>query len=117
MKKLRFSLLFKEHDSPRKGSPGCWVTFYESKDYGDKNITLYGPAEFSNLKHLPGGGSVDWGDQFDSLRTGPNAWVIIYNDENFEDDNYTFGPGSNIRQLSNGDDVDSVKIFDHNPEP
>ena len=95
---------------------GCWVTFYESQDYQDKSITLAGPSEYSKLNNLPGSGGEDWGDQFDSLRTGPNAWVRIYNDENYEDDSYTFGPGSNIRQLPKGDDVDSLKIFDHNPE-
>ncbi|MFT3745788.1 MAG: beta/gamma crystallin domain-containing protein [Pyrinomonadaceae bacterium] len=96
-------------------SSDCWVTFYESQDYRDKSVTLYGPVEYRNLKNLPGGGGIDWGDQFDSLRTGPNAWVTIYNDENFEDDRYTYGPGSSQRQLPSGDDVDSLRIYDRNP--
>lgn len=113
---INMNVKFPKDDSAAKDSAGCWVTFYESQDYHDKSITLNGPVEYSKLDHLPSAGSVDWGDQFDSLRTGPNAWVTIYNDENYSDDSYTFGPGSNIRQLPKGDDVDSLKIFDHNPE-
>jgi len=94
---------------------GCWVTFYESKDFRDKSITLNGPAEYSKLNNLPGSGGEDWGDQFDSLRTGPKTWVIVYNDENYSDDNYTYGPNSSIRELPDGDDIDSLKIFDHDP--
>ena len=94
---------------------GCWVTFYESADFRDKSITLNGPAEYSKLNNLPGSGGEDWGDQFGSLKTGPGAWVVVYNDENYSDDHYTFGPGSNIPTLRNSDDIDSLKIFDHDP--
>ncbi|QJD96641.1 hypothetical protein HH214_12500 [Mucilaginibacter robiniae] len=106
----------KDRDEALAVSGGCWVTFYESQDYKDQQITLNGPCEYSKLNNLPNSNNEDWGDQFDSLRTGPSAWVRIYNDENYKDDSYTFGPGSNIRQLPKGDDVDSLKIFGYNPE-
>jgi len=94
---------------------GCWVTFYEDENFGGRVIKLDGPAQFNNLKHLPGDENYDWGDKFGSLRTGPNAWVTLYNDEDFNDDHFTFGPGSEIRKLSNDDDTDSLKIFDADP--
>ena len=105
-------------DEPQEESTltdGCWATFYESENYGDKSITLDGPAEYSNLRNLPNSGGEDWGDQFGSLKTGPRTWVVVYNDENFSDDHYTYGPDSNIPHLPDDDDIDSLKIFDHDP--
>jgi hypothetical protein len=112
--KKNFHLSQDDHVEIRPAN-GCWATFYESEDFRDKSITLAGPAEYSKLNNLPGANGEDWGDQFGSLETGPNAWVIVYNDEGFSDDHYTFGPGSRIRQLAKNDDVDSLKIFDHDP--
>lgn len=94
---------------------GCYVTIYKDDNFGGKTLTLRGPAEFRNLKNLPGADE-DWGDSIGSLRTGPNTWVTVYNDEDFNDDHYTYGPGSEIRGLPNDDDIDSIRIFDSNPE-
>ena len=113
---MRLKIKFKKTRSKPNKESGCWVTFYESQNYRDKSITLTGPAAFGKLDHLPGAGDEDWGDQFDSLRTGPNAWVRVWNDEGFRDDSYLFGPGSEISALKNGDDVDSLIIYDRNPQ-
>lgn len=104
---------------PEKRNPnpaGCWVTFYENENYEGRSITVNGPAEYNNLRSLPGAGNYDWGDKFGSLRIGPTAWVRLYNDEDYNDDNFTFGPGSSIRKLPNDDDTDSFRIFNNNPE-
>jgi hypothetical protein len=79
---------------------------------------VYGPAEHSNLRNLPNSGGKDWGDQIDSLIVGPQAWVQTFEDEDFEDTELWFVPNQMVRSLDElgmGDDIDSMRIFDHPP--
>jgi hypothetical protein len=92
---------------------GCWVKVYEDENYGGKQYRLEGPVEYRNLKNLPGSGGEDFGDKIGSLRTGPNAYLQVFNDENFGDDSYIYGPNSEIAHLPDDDDIDSLKISDH----
>ena len=92
---------------------GCWVRIYWDDEFGGKSLKLQGPAEFGDLKHLPGAGD-DWGDQIGSLETGPHAKVILYDDDNFEGDHVMeIGPNSRIGSIGNmDDDVDSMKVVE-----
>ncbi len=95
---------------------GCWVKIYEDTNFNDNSLTLHGPAEYNNMRDLPGANGYDWGDQIGSLQTGPKCWIIIYADEGYQDTSQTIGPNSEIRDLGDmEDEIDSVKILDHAP--
>lgn len=69
------------------------------------------------MRGLLGAGDKDWGDQIDSIITGPNCWVVVYEDENYEDASMIIGPGSQLAHLGGMEDnIDSIRIFDHNPQ-
>lgn len=92
---------------------GCYVTIYENSNYEGKSLRLDGPAEFANLKNLPGDNQ-DWGDKIGSLIVGPHATVKAWEDENFGDTEINFTPGQNVSDLGElgmGDDIDSIKIY------
>jgi hypothetical protein len=40
------------------------------------------------------------GDEIDSLRTGPNAWLVVYEDERYEDTIRKFGPNSAVQIIA-----------------
>ena len=95
---------------------GCWVEVFEDTNFNDKRLIIHGPAEYANLRSLPGAGNENWGDSMGSLRTGPQTWLIAYADENFGDDSIVIGPGSSIPDLADfEDEIDSIKILDHSP--
>ena len=95
---------------------GCYVQIWEDTNYNDNSLIIHGPAEFSNMRDLPGAGGSDWGDQAGSLRTGPHCWLIAYADENFQDTSTLIGPDSQIPDLGDmEDEIDSIKLFDHAP--
>jgi len=95
---------------------GCWIKIYEDTNFNDNSLTVHGPAEFANMRDLPGSNGYDWGDQVGSVRTGPHCWVIAYADENFQDTSIVIGPDSELADLGDmEDEIDSIKIFDHAP--
>ena len=94
---------------------GCWIEIYEDTNYNDKKLRLNGPAEFPNLKGLPGADG-DWGDSIGSVKTGPRCWVVAWADENYSDTHMSIGPNSEIPDLADlEDEIDSMKIYDHAP--
>jgi hypothetical protein len=95
---------------------GCWVQFWEDTNYNDNSIIVHGPAEYSNMRNLPGASGYDWGDQAGSLQTGPQAWLIAYADENFQDTSIIIGPNSQLNDLGDmEDEIDSIRLLDHAP--
>lgn len=101
---------------PADATAGCHVQIFEDEDFGDTSLFVHGPAEYPNLRNLPDAGGKDWGDQIDSLITGPNCWLVVYADENFEDTVEVFGPNTQVRHLGGmGDEIDSIRIYDHAP--
>lgn len=95
---------------------GCWVKIYEDTNFNDNSLTLHGPAQYNDMRNLPGAEGLDWGDQIGSLRTGPNCWIIVYADEGFQDTSQTIGPDTEIPDLAGmEDEIDSIKILDHAP--
>src|SRR4051812_17221272 len=95
---------------------GCWIEIFEDTNFNDNSLKVHGPAEFANMRDLPGAGGYDWGDQIGSVRTGPRCWVVAYADENFQDTSIVIGPDSNLNDLGDmEDEIDSMKILDHAP--
>jgi hypothetical protein len=105
---------------PARATSGCWVHIFEDEDFstGDDHLVVWGPASFANMRGLPSSGDKDWGDEIDSVIVGPNAWVQAFEDENFEDTEIWFVPNQAVRSLDElgiGDDIDSMRIYDHPP--
>ncbi|HYX72077.1 MAG TPA: hypothetical protein VE732_04845 [Nitrososphaera sp.] len=100
-------------------TPGCWFEIYaEPHFHGTQKLRFDGPAEIANLGDHPWPDGGDSTDDTQSVITGPNTWVIAYEDENFGDNEIHFGPGEShpdLSQLGWKDQIDSFKIFDHKP--
>lgn len=95
---------------------GCWIQIFEDTNYNDNSLILNGPAEFANMRALPGAGGYDWGDQIGSVMTGASCWVWAFADENYQDTSIWIGPNSQIPDLGDmEDEIDSMKLFDHPP--
>jgi hypothetical protein len=95
---------------------GCYIQIYEDTNFNDNSLILHGPAEYANMRDLPGANNYDWGDQIGSVRTGPRCWVIAYADENFQDTSIIIGPDSQLVDLGDmEDEIDSIRILDHAP--
>ncbi|SFN25935.1 Beta/Gamma crystallin [Nitrosospira briensis] len=76
---------------------GCWVKFYEKKDYEGDSLMLSGPL---NLPRLVGPFGADWENKVRSIKTGPKTNVTIYDNRDFRDQNKFLDPGSNIPDMS-----------------
>lgn len=94
---------------------GCWVQIWEDENFQDDNDILVGPLERNNMRDLPGANKTDWGDEIDSLKTGPNVETLtVWEDEGYADNSRTFGPNESVNNLRGspdmGDTVDSIKL-------
>ena len=92
-------------------SRGCYIDVWADADFKGECIRIQGPAEYPSLAFAQG----DWGDRIGSLRVGPNAFVIAYQDPNFGDRQVTFGPDDEVADLSGlkfDDEIDSMRVID-----
>jgi hypothetical protein len=76
---------------------GCWVKFYEKKNYEGDSLTLAGPL---SLPRLIGPFGADWENKVRSIKTGPNANVTIYDNRNYRDQNKFLDPKTSIPDMS-----------------
>lgn len=88
----------------RSGS-GCYVTFFDKKDFRGRSTTLYGNKNFRhiNLKRA-------FGFEPDSLIVGNRANIWLYDGDNYDDLDYYFRAGSGMRKVSNLDSIDSLEM-------
>lgn len=91
---------------------GCWVRFYDGKNFGGANLTLVGPVDMNEM-NVPGtfGAWRNW----DSAVVGPKARVTVYDQENFKERNAVLNAGSRIADLSANklgwfEDVKSARV-------
>lgn len=90
---------------------GCYIDVWMKANFEGQSVRIQGPAEYPSLIF----GQGDWGDRISSLRVGPNAFVIAYQDPNFGERQVTFGPGDEITDLGDlsfDDDIDSMRVID-----
>jgi hypothetical protein len=59
---------------------GCWVRFFDDKQFRGAALTLAGPVDMPKME-VPGGVWRDW----DSAVVGPRARVTTYDNENYRD--------------------------------
>lgn len=95
----------------------CWVHVFDDKNFDvtDDNHMICGPGKWASLRNLSGAVKVIWGDEIESLKTGPKATVIVWGDENFAGITQTYGPGSAIPSLKAStpglsDNISSIEI-------
>ena len=95
-------------------SSGCWVRLWEDPNFGGATDTIFGPGEFATMKNLPGAMKTDWNDKIDSIEVGPNASLMVWQDENFGNHSIIMGPGERRGNLSGTpdmeDEIGSMKI-------
>lgn len=76
---------------------GCWVKFFDKKDFQGDSLLLSGPI---NLPRMTGPFGYDWEDKVRSLKTGPKANLTIYDNRDYRDQNKFIGPNKNVPDIS-----------------
>lgn len=89
---------------------GCWVRFFDDKNYSGAMLTLAGPVDLPRMEL--GNAWRDW----DSAIVGPKAIVRTYDNENYRDRTALLDSGQSIpdlreRKLGWFDEVKSARVF------
>ena len=63
------------------GDENCWAEFFQNSDYAGPHFRLAGPVEFDNLQNVNG---ENWALRIDSLKVGPKAKLVIFENINFK---------------------------------
>ncbi len=103
----------------------CYVEFWENKNQESGGYRkLDGPQNYSDLSDVhwkvdgeqEDGWRYEMDDCISSLRTGSQAWVILYTDSDYKGDSVLVGPNTTMN-LDDGydNDVASIKVFDQDP--
>lgn len=89
----------------------CYIDVWREADFRGETIRIYGPADYASLEFAQG----NWGDDIGSLRVGPNAFVMAYQCQDFQDKLITFGPNDEVADLGQfkfDDEIESLKVID-----
>ncbi|SCY39088.1 Beta/Gamma crystallin [Nitrosospira sp. Nsp13] len=90
---------------------GCWVKLYGKKNFEGGSLLLIGPINVEKMIDPLGG---NWKNKVRSLETGSNANFIIYDNQNFRDENKFIDPNKRIPDLSKKmgffDDIRSMQL-------
>ncbi|MEO6823559.1 MAG: beta/gamma crystallin domain-containing protein [Nitrosospira sp.] len=84
---------------------GCWVKLYDKKNFEGGSLLLIGPINVEKMIEPIGS---NWKNKVRSLETGPNANFIIYNNQNFRDEDKFIDPDKRIPDLSK-----KMRFFDN----
>lgn len=96
----------------------CWVTFYQNSDFGGYTLSYTGTTQVSHLSQIKKGKDETWQDTISSLKLGPESWLILYKDHEYEGSTRCFGPNTIVRHMSDydfNDEASSFKLFDQQP--
>lgn len=63
------------------GDENCWAEFFQNSDYAGPHFRLSGPVELDNLHNVNG---ENWALRIDSLKVGPKAKLVIFENINFK---------------------------------
>jgi hypothetical protein len=63
------------------GDENCWAEFFQNSDYAGSHFRLSGPVELDNLHNVNG---ENWALRIDSLKVGPKAKLVIFENINFK---------------------------------
>jgi len=67
--------------NPARAEDGCWADFYAESQYSGDHIRLNGPQSLNNLRNVQG---KDWDSRISSVKVGPNARVVLFENLNFK---------------------------------
>ena len=76
---------------------GCWVKFFDKKNFEGDSLFLSGPI---NLPRLIGPFGYDWENKVRSVKVGPKANLTIYDNREYRDQNKFLDAGENVAKLS-----------------
>jgi hypothetical protein len=107
---VRAVLLPARMAADEKLGKGCWVRFYDHKDFSGASLTVVGPMDMP-MMNVPGGLWRDW----DSAIVGPRAAVSTF-DSAYPDKTAHLRPGQRIADLSDKklgwfDDIRSARVL------
>ncbi len=60
---------------------GCWAEFYDKTQYSGNHFRLEGTTQLDKLSNIKG---ENWDLRISSLKVGPKAKVIVYENPNFK---------------------------------
>ena len=63
------------------GDENCWAEFFQHSDYAGPHFRLAGPIQLDNLLNING---ENWASRIDSLKVGPKATLIVFENTNFK---------------------------------
>ena len=63
------------------GDDNCWAEFYQHSDYAGPHFRLAGPIQLDTLLNVNG---ENWASRIDSLKVGPKATLVIFENTNFK---------------------------------
>ena len=90
---------------------GCWVQFYDEREFKGEITTLVGPAE---LQSPDKGTGRQLKRHVDTLVTGSKATLKVFEHSMFKDRAVTFGPNSRegglLTKLGFGGDIQSLQL-------
>ncbi len=84
---------------------GCWVELYSKDGFRGDRLTLVGPLDMAKMR---GPFGADWENEVESIRTGPKATVMIFDNENFAEHSEVVVPDKEIADLDN-----RMELFDN----
>jgi hypothetical protein len=76
---------------------GCWVKFFDKKNFKGDSLFLSGPV---NLPRLIGPFGYDWENKIRSVKVGPRANLTIYDNREYRDQDKFLDAGANVANLS-----------------
>lgn len=96
--------------SDTKLAGGCWVRFYDGRNFSGPTLTLAGPVDMPSM--YPAG--VVWRD-WESAVVGPRASVTTFDNENYRERTANLGPGQRVPDLRDQklgwfDEVHSARV-------
>ena len=93
---------------------GCWVDLFEGPLFSGHSLRLFGPADYVNLWVGP----EEWGDEARSIIVGPCAYVLCFEELNFDNSALWLAPKQripNVADLPTPEGLDSIRVFDRPP--
>jgi hypothetical protein len=76
---------------------GCWAKMYDAENYAGESLTLAGPTTINDMS---GPFGINWDDRVESVQTGPQALLTVFDDEDFEEPVAQFKPGQQVADVS-----------------
>ncbi|MEO5845638.1 MAG: hypothetical protein ABIQ33_12445 [Caldimonas sp.] len=90
---------------------GCWVSFYDERNFSGDSLTLIGPVELTSLDR---GSARQLRRDVKSIVTGPRATLIVYEKQLLSARSVGFQPNSRepglVEKLGFGGRIESMRL-------